>query len=357
MPVTTPRLRRLVPAALAFALLTACSPTATWRESTPATPTTTPTPTGPQEITLAFAGDVHFAGRTLSLLDNPASAFGPVAEVFKAADLAMVNLETAVTEGGTAEPKQFHFRAPASAYEAVKAAGIDIVSLANNHTLDYGQEGLADTIASAEAAQMPFVGVGRSSAEAYRPWTTEIKGVRFAFLGFSQVQELWQRWVAKPDRPGMAYAMELTRATEAVQAAAAAADVVIVYMHWGQEYNQCPTGAMKTFAQQMAGAGADLVVGTHAHNLVGDGWLGPTYIQYGLSNFLWWRNDAGSNDTGVLHVRLLGPRIQKIEFQPAYIDRTTGQPIPSTGEEAARIATKYAGLRKCTGLADAPTPP
>ena len=354
MRVTTPRLRRLLPAALVLALLTACGTTATWRDAAQPGPTASPTPTGPQEISLAFAGDVHFADRTLTLLDAPATAFGPVADVFQAADLAMVNLETAVTERGTPEPKQFHFRAPATAYDAVKAAGIDVISLANNHTLDYGQEGLADTIASAEEAALPFVGVGRNSTEAYRPWITEIKGVKIAILGFNQVNELWQRWVAKPDRPGLAYAQDLTNATEAIQAAAQVADVVILYMHWGQEYNECPTSTMKTFAGQMAEAGADMIIGTHAHNLVGDGWLGSTYVQYGLSNFLWWRNDAGSNDTGVLHVNLLGPSIKEVTFQPAYIDRKTGQPIPSTGAEAERIATKYAGLRKCTGLADAP---
>ena len=78
MRVTTPRLRRLIAVALGFALLTACSQDVTWRESALPSPTASPTPTGPQEITLAFAGDVHFAGRTLSLLDNPATAFGPV---------------------------------------------------------------------------------------------------------------------------------------------------------------------------------------------------------------------------------------------------------------------------------------
>jgi poly-gamma-glutamate synthesis protein (capsule biosynthesis protein) len=324
-----------------------------WRS---ATTEASPTPTGPQPVVLAFAGDVHFADRTLNLLDDPATAFGPVSEIFQAADLAMVNLETAVTERGTPEPKTFKFRAPPSAYDAVKAAGIDIVSLANNHALDYGQVGLEDTISHAEAAAMPFVGVGRNSAEAYRPWITEIKGVRIAILGFSQVQELWQRWVATPDRPGMAYAMELENARAAVQGARALADVVIVYMHWGQEYNQCPTSAMKTFAGQMAEAGAHMIVGTHAHNLVGDGWLGSTFVQYGLSNFLWWRNDAGSNDTGVLKVHLLGPEIRRIEFVPAYIDRKTGQPIPSTGSELERIAAKYADLRTCTDLADVPNP-
>lgn len=318
-----------------------------------AMPTSSPTPAPPPQITLAFGGDVHFAGRTLKLLDDPATAFGPVAKIFTAADLAMVNLETAVTTRGTPEPKRFHFRAPPSAYDAIKAAGIDIVSLANNHTLDYGRVGLEDTIAYAEQAGVPFVGVGRDDAQAYAPQYFDVKGVKIAILGLSQVEELWSRWAAKPDRSGMAYAMELAKATAAVKAARARADVVIIYMHWGLEYHSCPTGAMKTFAKQMAQAGADIMIGAHAHNLVGDGFLGETYVHYGLSNFLWWYNDAGSNDTGVVRVHLTGAKITKVEFLPAYIDRTTGQPIPSTGGEAKRISTKFAGLRQCTGLADA----
>ena len=98
-----------------------------------------------------------------------------------------------------------------------------------------------------------------------------------------------------------------------------------------------------------------MIVGTHAHVMQGDGWLGQTYVAYGLSNFLWWYNDAQSNDTGVLRVTLTGSTITKTEFLPAYIDRTTGQPIPSTGAEAARISAEHAALRGCTG--PRPSPP
>ena len=107
------------------------------------------------ELTLAFGGDVHFTERTAALLRQPATAFGPMAAELAAADLAVVNLETAVTERGEKQPKRFHFRAPAAAYEAVKAAGVDVVSIANNHTLDYGQIGLLDTLDGAKTAGVP----------------------------------------------------------------------------------------------------------------------------------------------------------------------------------------------------------
>jgi poly-gamma-glutamate synthesis protein (capsule biosynthesis protein) len=83
--------------------------------------------------------------------------------------------------------------------------------------------------------------------------------------------------------------------------------------------------------------------------------MGKTFVSYGLSNFVWWYNDSASNDTGVLRVTLTGSTITKTEFVPAYINRTTGQPIPSTGAEAARISAAQAALRPCTGLASAPS--
>ncbi|MET8833498.1 CapA family protein [Micromonospora sp. NPDC004540] len=313
-------------------------------------------PSQPAEITLAFAGGVHFADRTRDLLDDPATAFGPISSTLSAADLAMVNLETAVTTRGAPEPKEFHFRAPASAYDAVKAAGIDVVSIANNHALDYGRAGLADTVDAARAAGVPAVGAGADAAAAYRPWITKIRGTRIAVLGFSQVAELWSQWRATETRAGIAMTRDLPRAVAAVQAARQQADVVVVYVHWGTEGEACPPDEARAFAGEMARAGATMVVGTHAHLLLGDGWLGRTFVQYGLGNFVWWRDDAYSNDTGVLRVTLDGSTISKTEFVPATISRRTGRPEPAGGDDAARIRREYADLRACTGLAASPAP-
>jgi poly-gamma-glutamate capsule biosynthesis protein CapA/YwtB (metallophosphatase superfamily) len=309
------------------------------------------TPADPDEVVLAFAGDVHFTERTTALLDDPAAAFGPIAGVLQAADLALVNLETAVTERGTPQPKRFHFRAPAAAYQAVKAAGVDAVSLGNNHSLDYGVEGLADTLDNAGRAGVPAIGAGRDAAEAYRPWLVTVRRTRIAFLGISQVHELESTWNATDTRAGVAHARDATRALAAVRAAGTQADVVVVFMHWGKEGSDCPTDEMRSFARKLADAGADLIVGTHAHLLLGDGWLGGSYVAYGLGNFLWWWNDAYSNDTGVLRVTLRDSKVARAELVPAYISRLSGQPQPVTGAEATRITQKFAGLRGCTGLA------
>ncbi|HEV7898647.1 MAG TPA: CapA family protein [Planosporangium sp.] len=302
------------------------------------------------DVTLAFAGDVHFADRTADLLTDPANAFGPVAATLRGADVAMVNLETSVTDRGTPEPKQFHFRAPASAFEAVRGAGVDVVTIANNHSLDYGPVGLTDTLDNARKAGVPAIGAGRNATEAYAPWVTTVRGTRIAFVAVSQVHELEYTWAAKDDRPGVAMAVDVARSAAAVASARKLADVVVVYAHWGQEGNSCPTAEMKTFAARMAAAGATIVLGTHSHLLLGDGWINKTYVSYGLGNFVWWRDDAFSNDTGVLRLTLHDGAVKRSELVPASISRTTGQPLPAAGDEADRITKEFKDLHACTGL-------
>ncbi len=349
-------MRKLLTTALVGALLigaAACSgDQPAPRAGSSATPKPKPSsPAPPPDITLEFAGDVHFAGRTLKLLDEPDTAFGPIADTLSGADVTVANLETSVTERGTPEPKQFHFRAPASAYQAVKAAGIDVVSLANNHAMDYGRDGLDDTLHNASEAGVPVVGAGKDADAAYAPWVTTVKGVKIAVLGLSQISELSERWAAGDGRSGVAMGHDLRRAAQAVKDAKAKADVVIAFMHWGQEGNHCPTDRMKSLAKALADAGATAVIGTHAHLLLGDGWLGSTYVSYGLGNFLWWLDDAYSNDTGVVRLTLHGRTLTSTEFVPAHIS-ATGQPLPAEGDEATRISDKFAGLHACTGLAD-----
>lgn len=321
---------------------TSPSPPATAPTSAPPSPTPSP------EVTLAFGGDVHFTGRTARLLREPAKAFGDAIPLLSNADLTIVNLETAVTTRGKPEPKQYHFRAPTSTYAALRGAGIDAVSLANNHALDYGQTGLLDTLDSAKREAYPVFGAGRNATEAHRPWTTEVRGVRVAVLGFSQIRTLASTWAARDDRPGIAMAWDVPRATAAVAAARRDADLVIVYNHWGQEGNECPTADQKRFAGKLAAAGADIIVGTHAHTLQGDGWLAGTYVAYGLGNFLWY-GDSASTQTGVLRLAVRGRQVVRNEFVPAIVSGT-GQPEPLTGAAAKRQRDRFAALRECTGL-------
>jgi poly-gamma-glutamate synthesis protein (capsule biosynthesis protein) len=304
-------------------------------------------------VTLAFAGDVHFAGRTSRLLADPATAFGPISAILRSADFTAVNLETAVTSGGTPQPKTYHFRTTPAAFTALRDGGVDLVTMANNHVLDYGQAGLADTLAAARAARFPYVGIGRDATAAWAPYLITVKGFKIAVIGVSQVAELASSWVATDTRPGEANAIDLRRTIAAVRFARRLASVVIVFMHWGTEGTACPNPDQLSLARDLAGAGASIIVGAHAHMLQGSGWLGHTFVAYGMGNFLWWERSY-STATGVLELTLRRHGPLSARFIPAVVSGT-GQPIPDHGAAARQAAARYASLRGCAQLSAQPS--
>lgn len=336
-----PPLRRLAQAAL-VAVLVAGS----------ASCDADPPPQAETEVVLSFGGDVHFQGRVDRLLSEPGSAFGPVGPLLSAADLAFVNLETPITVRDEPEPKRYVFRADPTAAEALKAAGIDAVTLANNHSMDHGRAGLADTITAAKAAGVGAFGAGKNLDEAFRPWRTEVRGVRIAVFGFSQVDDLAERWAAGPDRAGIAMAFDTERAVQAVTAARADSDLVVVMPHWGTEGAPCPTRQQQEFAQRMADAGADIVVGAHAHVLQGDGYLGSTFVAYNLGNLLWYSSGLFppfSARSGILTVAVRGRTVVRSGFAPV-LTSDSGRPQVLSGWRAELARKNYSQLRSCADL-------
>jgi poly-gamma-glutamate synthesis protein (capsule biosynthesis protein) len=303
-------------------------------------------------VTLAFGGDVHFEGVISGrLARDPGTALGPIASVLKRADIAVVNLETAVTDRGTPAPKEFTFRAPASAFAALKAAGVDAANMANNHGMDYGPVGLRDSLAAAKAAKFPVVGAGADADEAFRAKVFEVKGQRVAIIGATQVLDasLAAAWSAGGGKAGLASAYQTDRLVAAVEAARRDADTVVVFLHWGQERNTCPIERQKDLAGQLARAGADVVVGSHAHVLLGGGMLDGAYVHYGLGNFVFYaRPGSPGTQSGVLQLTVDGRKVTKATWQPATIQG--GVPIPLRGAAADRARADWNARRGCTGL-------
>ena len=312
-------------------------------------------PTG-RPVTLAFGGDVHFEGSVRRrLLSNPATTLEPVASLLRGADLAMVNLETSVTDRGTPEPKQFVFRAPASAFTALKAGGVDVVTIANNHGEDYGLVGLGDTLRAGRAAGMPMVGAGADQAAAFAPWRTTIRGQRIAVIGATQVLDDFAitRWAAGPGTPGLASAKQASVLLDEVRRARTDSDTVVVYLHWGVERHQCPQADATNLARQLVAAGADVVVGSHAHVLVGAGYLGGAYVDYGLGNFLFYAHGSGPATTsGVLTLTTRGHAVVGARWSPAVLHDGTTSPV--TGSAAVAAIRARDALRGCAGLAAQP---
>jgi poly-gamma-glutamate synthesis protein (capsule biosynthesis protein) len=306
---------------------------------------------------MAFAGDVHFSGRVRARLDrDPATVFAQAAPGLARADLTMVNLETAITTGGVQQEKAFTFRAPPSAFTALRDAGIDIATMANNHGADYGTPGLRDSLAAIRSSGFPVVGIGRNAAQAFAPYTTTLHGVKVAIIAADQVQDetTLRLFSAGPDHPGVANAYS-HRLITAVRRAKAAGSVVVVYVHWGIEYQPCPSGDQTSLAGELARAGASAVIGTHAHVLQGAGWLpGGTYVAYGLGNYLWWLSFGNDqDDNGVLTLTFRGHRVIAADFAPSHLD-DRGVPMPATGAEKRRIDAEWKADRRCTDLSARP---
>lgn len=319
-------------------------------------PTEKPTPER-RPYTISFGGDVHFEGILRPRLSNPRTALGPIASVLRKADLAMVNLETAITTGGTPAPgKQFTFRAPTSTFTALKAGGVDVVSMANNHGMDYMESGLADSLAAIKRSKFPVVGIGKDAAEAYKPFRKTVNGNRVAIIGATQVldAEFIQSWTAKADKGGLASAKEEASLLRAVRQARKNSDTVIVHLHWGTEMQNCPNPAQLSLAPKLVKAGADVVVGGHAHILLGSGYLGNAYVSYGLGNFVFYNsNPATTGRTGVLTLTINGRKVLKDTWTPATIQG--GVPIPMTGAARTQAVAGWKALRSCTGLSARPS--
>jgi poly-gamma-glutamate capsule biosynthesis protein CapA/YwtB (metallophosphatase superfamily) len=302
-------------------------------------------------VVLAFGGDVHFESTIGSeLRAAPSLVLDSIGPVLRRADLAVVNLESAVTSGGTAALKEFVFRSPASAFAALAAGSVDVASMANNHGMDYGEAGLRDSLAAAKQYRFPVIGIGLDDTQAYRPYRATLNGRRIAVIGATQVLDdhLISTWTAGPGKPGLASAKDAPRLLRAVRQARASSDTVVVFLHWGIELQRCPSADQRTLARRLVAAGADVIVGGHAHRLQGAGRMGKALVGYGLGNFVWYGTSELSTQTGVLLVTVNGRRVVGYRWEPARI--VDGTPRPMRGSERRAAISSWRSLRGCTGL-------
>lgn len=338
----TPRTLRSSPGVSSVTATTAAPPSST---------SSAPPGTSQGPVTLAFGGDVHFEGSLRSrVVADPFGLLAPIAPVLARADVAMVNLETAVTERGDPAPKQYDFRAPAAGLRALRAAGVDLVTMANNHGVDYGPVGLDDSLAASAASGLPTVGIGRDAAGAYAPWTTTVRGVRISVIGVTQVidDNVLTEWTATDSHAGLASAKEVERTLAAVRAARATSDILIVYVHWGVEGATCPTPLQETLARQLVDAGVDVVVGSHSHRIEGAGRLGAGFVDYGLGNFVFYNETGDAGVSGVLELTMVGRHVEHAQWVPAMI--RSGIPRPLAAGAAESAVAQWNARRGCTDL-------
>ncbi len=316
-----------------------------------------------QAVTFAFGGDVHFpAGTNLGdrLADDPSDTLGPtVPALLSGVDLSMVNMESALTDGTCPDPqpKQYDFYAPQSAISAFQGAGVTLITEANNHGEDCGQPGLQTALAARAKAGYTILGIGQNAAQAFTPYTTTIHGQHIAIIAATQVidSDLQTAWTATATQPGLASAYDVPDLVAAVESARQTADTVIVYLHWGTELDACPNPLQEPLAQALVRAGADIIVGTHAHVLLGGGYLGSAYVDYGLGNFAFYDNSPPENASGSLVIAATGRHIDQVTWRPAVIVDDLPQPL--SGDAATAALTAWNQARSCTNVAVTPGAP
>lgn len=291
-------------------------------------------------IRLAFVGDILPAASVAKLMEKNGYdyPYRKARHLLESADITAGNLESPITDRGTPEDnKQYLFRGPAEALPALKEAGFDVLSLANNHTLDYGWVGLQDTMDALDDHKLKHMGSGNDDTEAFTPVYVESKGMTVAYIGVSRVLPEVS-WKADSNHPGIAEAYDPTRAEAAIRDASANADIVIVMVHWGKERADVPNAEQKNLGHRFIDAGADLVIGSHPHVLQGFESYNGKWIAYSLGNFVFnMTATPKTRDTGVLTAACTKNGDCSLELHPMIA--VESQPTPMT-EEAGKALLK-----------------
>lgn len=337
---------RLSAALLTLLILIACqpapagpAPSSTPTLAPPATATPTPAPTdtptqaptitpthtasGPGTVTLMAVGDIMLARTIGDMIETEGmeAPFAFTAETLSTADITLGNLECAISNRGIPEEKKYTFEAPRAAAESLGYAGFDLVSLANNHVLDYGPLALEDTLAALAASDIQAVGAGLDEAEAYSPVIFEINGLRIAFLAFTDVSTIdydYLAWEAGPEQPGIAWA-HAERIEAGVRAAKAEADLVVVLFHNGYEIVQKVSGLQQSVAHLAIDSGADLVIGSHPHVLQRIETYGDGLIVYSMGNFVFDNFLFPPNYSAILTVTLSADGVESYELMDVVV--------------------------------------
>ncbi len=290
--------------------------TATAAPSQSASPDSAPPPVEMAPVRLAFVGDVALNYSIAKELEaiargkgssdiEPGFPFAGVAARLKAADLAVANLECVISTKGKVDTWHKPFRGPLSGIDAILASGIDVVSVANNHSFDFGQEGFDDMLQRLDEKKLPVIGRGyrqKTKHEPEHPTIRDVRGTKIGLLGF--------------------YLADDSELSRDIGAARKEADLLVVYFHWGKEKQSDATPEQQRQAHVAIDAGADLVVGSHVHVLQPTEVYKSKLIAYGLGNFVFMgmNNEERFRRGAILEVALTKERLVSFEMVPTRVD-------------------------------------
>ncbi|HTF99954.1 MAG TPA: CapA family protein [Nitrospirota bacterium] len=291
------------------------------------------------QITIAAVGDLMLGGRTGPFLKEQGAAypFGNVLPYLSRADVVAGNLESPISTRGTAvENKKFTLRADPIAVQALTAAGIRVVTLANNHSMDFGPLALQDTLSILDDNDILYSGAGMDLEDARAPAILKIKGRTLAFLSYSLTFPL--EFYASPRRPGTApgYADYVKADIERIRSAA---DLVIVSFHWGAELMTTAKDYQIELGHSCIDWGADLVLGHHPHVLQEIELYKGRLIAYSLGNFVFGSESNRTNTSMILLLTFQGNTLSRVEAVPLDVNnyRVKYRPRVLEGKAAEEV--------------------
>ncbi len=295
-------------------------------------------PVSARPIVLNAVGDIMLSGSATPYLsrlgyDYP---FAATARELKKGDIAVANLEAPIaTRGDEFVGKRFRFRAAPQVASALRRAGFSVVTLANNHIMDFGEQALLETIRILDANGIPHPGAGVSLSAARQPALIQIDGVKVAFLAYSLIFP--PEFYATRDRAGTApgyaglFRKDIARARKA-------ADYVVVSFHWGSEGATSPSPYQTTAAHAAVDAGADVVIGHHPHVLQGLEQYKKGIILYSLGNFAFGSLSRIADRSVIARITLDGG-VTGVELVPLNVQNheVRFQPRPLKGPEGSAV--------------------
>ncbi|MBU1088684.1 CapA family protein, partial [Patescibacteria group bacterium] len=282
-------------------------------------PTLTPTP---KKVSLIAVGDIMLSRTVAQKIkqNGPDYPFTKTTNLLQSADLLFGNLETPLTEGPVVNSGEMLFRADPTLAQTLKKYNFSILSLANNHTPNFGNKGLLDTFQYLSQAGIKYVGAGQNQTKAAQPQYIKKNGIKFAFLAYNDSDVVPLSYFATPNSPGT-NPMNLDSLKSHIKTAKQKADFVIVSMHSGNEYVNNPNQSQINFAHTAIDAGAEIVIGHHPHTIQILEKYKNKFIFYSLGNFIFDQMWSQQTRQG-LTIKILFNQneIEKIDLIPILIN-------------------------------------